>query len=81
MVFVPSAKAGEELRGQIAELGLDIPLYHSRLGTPFEGQELQKCFQGESLPTVNHIICTNGFGMGLDISNVRLVIHWQQSDR
>ncbi len=79
MVFVPSAKAGEELKGKLAELGLDIPLYHSRLGTPFERQELQKRFQGESLPTVEHIICTNAFGMGLDIPNVRLVIHWQQS--
>lgn len=79
MVFVPSAKVGEELKGKLAELGLDIPLYHSRLGTPFERQELQKRFQGESLPVVDHIICTNAFGMGLDIPNVRLVIHWQQS--
>jgi ATP-dependent DNA helicase RecQ len=79
MVFVPSAKAGNELKAKLAELGLDIPLYHSRFGTPFERQELQKRFQGESLPTVDQIICTNAFGMGLDIPNVRLVIHWQQS--
>ena len=79
MVFVPSAKVGEELKEKLAEFGLDIPFYHSRLGTPFERQELQKRFQGESLPAVNHIICTNAFGMGLDIPNVRLVIHWQQS--
>ncbi len=79
MIFVPSAKAGEELKGKLAEFGLDIPFYHSRLGTPFKRQELQKRFQGESLPAVDHIICTNAFGMGLDIPNVRLVIHWQQS--
>jgi superfamily II DNA helicase RecQ len=34
---------------------------------------------GGSRPQVNHIICTNAFGMGLDVPNVRLVIHWQQS--
>lgn len=79
MVFVPSTRAGEDLKRKLAELGLDIPFYHSRLGTPFERQELQKRFQGESLPTVNHIICTNAFGMGLDMPNIRLVIHWQQS--
>lgn len=79
MIFVPSAKAGEELKGKLAGLGLDIPFYHSRFGTPFERQELQKRFQGESLPVVDQIICTNAFGMGMDIPNVRLVIHWQQS--
>jgi ATP-dependent DNA helicase RecQ len=79
MIFVPSARAGEDLKGKLGELGLEIPLYHSRLGTPFERQELQKRFQGESLPAVDHVICTNAFGMGLDIPNVRLVIHWQQS--
>jgi ATP-dependent DNA helicase RecQ len=79
MIFVPSTRVGEELKGELAELGLNIPFYHSRLGSSFERQELQKRFQGESIPTVHHIICTNAFGMGLDIPNVRLVIHWQQS--
>jgi ATP-dependent DNA helicase RecQ len=79
MVFVPSTKAGVELQGKLADLELDVPFYHARLGTPFERQELQKRFQGESRPEVNHIICTNAFGMGLDIPNVRLVIHLQQS--
>ena len=59
--------------------GVDIPFYHSRLGTPWERQELVKRFLGQSLPVVDHIICTNAFGMGLDVPNVRLVIHWQQS--
>ena len=28
---------------------------------------------------VNHVICTNAFGMGLDVPNIRLVVQWQQS--
>lgn len=79
MVFVPSTKVGDELRGQLSELGLDVPFYHSKLGTAWERTELLQRFLGESRPVVDHIICTNAFGMGLDVPNVRLVVHWQQS--
>jgi ATP-dependent DNA helicase RecQ len=79
MIFVPSVRVGEELQEALRGAGLDIPFYHSRLGTPWERQELVKRFLGQSLPAVDHIICTNAFGMGLDVPNVRLVVHWQQS--
>ena len=79
MIFVPSVNVGEELQQTLRAAGLDIPLYHSRLGTPWERQELVKRFLGQSLPMVDHVICTNAFGMGLDVPNVRLVVHWQQS--
>ena len=79
MVFVPSTKVGEDLRTALSKLGLEVPLYHSRLGNAWERQELVKRFLGQSTPSVDQIICTNAFGMGLDVPNVRLVIHWQQS--
>jgi ATP-dependent DNA helicase RecQ len=79
MIFVPTVRVGEELQQTLGATGLDIPLYHSRLGTPWERQELVKRFLGQSLPAVDHMICTNAFGMGLDVPNVRLVVHWQQS--
>ena len=79
MVFVPSTKVGEELQATLRNLGLEVPFYHSRLGNAWERQELVKCFLGQSKPPVDQIICTNAFGMGLDVPNVRLVIHWQQS--
>jgi ATP-dependent DNA helicase RecQ len=78
MVFVPSVRVGEELKQTLAGLGIDIPLYHSRVGTAWERQELAKRFLGQSKPAVDQVICTNAFGMGLDLPNVRLVIHWQQ---
>lgn len=78
MIFVPSVRVGEELQSALAGMEIEIPLYHSRLGTAWERQELVKRFVGQSKPTVEQIICTNAFGMGLDIPNVRLVIHWQQ---
>nr|WP_153492885.1 RecQ family ATP-dependent DNA helicase [Sinorhizobium meliloti] len=78
MIFVPTARIGQELQSDLRNNGLEIPFYHSKLGTEWERQELLKRFQGESRPLVNHIICTNAFGMGLDVPDVRLVIHWQQ---
>jgi superfamily II DNA helicase RecQ len=78
MVFVPSVRVGEELKGALARLDIDIPLYHSQVGTAWERQELAKRFLGQSKPAVHQIICTNAFGMGLDLPNIRLIIHWQQ---
>jgi superfamily II DNA helicase RecQ len=79
MVFVPSVPVGDELRQTLQTMGVDVPFYHSRLGTQWQRQELVKRFLAQSLPSVDRIICTNAFGMGLDVPNVRLVIHWQQS--
>jgi ATP-dependent DNA helicase RecQ len=79
MVFVPSAKVGDDLRAALSALGSDVPFYHSKIEDAWERQELLKRFLGQSRPVVDQIICTNAFGMGLDIPNLRLVIHWQQS--
>lgn len=79
MIFVPTVKIGNELQEDLKAAGLDVPFYHSKLGTAWERQELVKRFSGQSRPEVRHIICTNAFGMGLDIPDVRLVIHWQHS--
>lgn len=79
MVFVPTVKVGDELKAALSDFGLNIPFYHSKLGNAWERQELVKRFLGQSRPVVDQIICTNAFGMGLDIPNVRLVVHWQQS--
>ncbi|MER9313537.1 hypothetical protein NKI51_30485 [Mesorhizobium australicum] len=73
------ARCGEMRRDLIAAIGLDIPFYHSKVGTAWERQELVKRFLGQSRPVVDQIVCTNAFGMGLDVPNVRLVVHWQQS--
>lgn len=77
MIFVPTRKIGEALQAHLAREGLQIPFYHSQLGNGWEREQLLKRFVGESRPVVDRIICTSAFGMGLDVPNVRLVIHWQ----
>ena len=77
MIFVPTRKIGEALQKYLRDQGLETPFYHSRFASGWEREQLVKKFIGESQPVVDRIICTSAFGMGLDVSNVRMVIHWQ----
>ena len=77
MIFVPTRKIGETLQGYLRAQGLETPFYHAKLGSAWDREQLLKRFVSESLPVVNRIICTSAFGMGLDVPNVRLVIHYQ----
>ena len=77
MLFVPTVKAGEQLQDGLRGIGVDVPFFHSKLGTPNERDMLLGRFTGRLNPPVRVIICTNAFGMGLDLPDVRLVIHWQ----
>lgn len=78
MIFVPTRKIGEALQRHLDQQGLNTPFYHSNFGTAWEREQLVKRFSGQSKPVIDRIICTSAFGMGLDIPNVRMVIHWQQ---
>jgi ATP-dependent DNA helicase RecQ len=77
MVFVPSARVGDDLQAALRALGMDVPLYHSKLGRPFEREQLVKRFTNQSEPVIDRIIATSAFGMGIDVPSLRLVIHWQ----
>jgi superfamily II DNA helicase RecQ len=77
MLFVPTVKIGMHLQAGLRALGLDLPFYHAKLGTANERDVLLGRFTGRIDPPVPVIICTNAFGMGLDLPDVRLVIHWQ----
>ena len=77
MLFVPTVNTGNRLRAGLRSLGLDIPFFHSKLGTANDRDMLLGQFTGRIDPPLKFIICTNAFGMGLDLSDVRLVVHWQ----
>ncbi len=77
MLFVPTVRTGEKVQLGLRALGLDVPFFHSKLGTANERDMLLGRFLGRLEPATNVVICTNAFGMGLDLPNVRLVIHWQ----
>ena len=77
MLFVPTVKIGEHLQKGLRALGLDVPFFHSKLGKVNDREMLLGRFVGRLEPAANVVICTNAFGMGLDLPNVRLVVHWQ----
>ncbi len=77
MIFVPTVKVGTFVQHGLSMQGLEVPFYHSKCGTANERDVLLGRFTGRLSPALPIIICTNAFGMGLDVSDVRLVVHWQ----
>ena len=76
MLFVPTVKIGNKLQQGLRTVGLEVPLYHSKLKANDRDMLLGR-FTGRLEPAADAVICTNAFGMGLDLPNVRLVVHWQ----
>lgn len=79
MIFVPTKKVGEEVRRGLSNMGITIPFYHGQMNA-IDREFLLGQFTGRMEPEINNIICTNAFGMGIDIPNVHLVIHWMQPE-
>jgi RecQ family ATP-dependent DNA helicase len=76
MLFVPTVKIGLHVQKGLRTMGLEVPLYHSKLKAT-ERDMLLGRFTGRLEPAADVVICTNAFGMGLDLPDVRLVVHWQ----
>ncbi len=77
MLFVPTVKIGKQLQDGLRKLGLDLPFYYSGLATANDRELLLARVTGRAEPRAPAVICTSAFGMGLDVPNVRLVVHWQ----
>ena len=75
MIFVATIRHGEDVQGALAGRGLEIPFYHGQLEAR-ERMWIEDRFTGRVEPLADVVICTNAFGMGLDVPDVRLVVHW-----
>lgn len=74
LIFVPTVKSGEELLDTLRKSGTESELYHSKLDKKAK-MEIQNKFTGTQKPKLNILVSTSAFGMGIDIPNIRHVIH------
>jgi len=79
LVFVPTRRIGKEVQQGLAAFGLDVPFFHGGLDN-LKRSSIQSRFCGQLAPELNTVICTKAFGMGIDVPNIRLVIHEGQPD-
>lgn len=77
MIFVPTRKEGEKAQKELQAQGLEIPFYYGRLQQR-ERDALEGRFSGRLGPELDALICTKAFGMGIDIPNIRVAVHWMQ---
>jgi ATP-dependent DNA helicase RecQ len=76
LIFVPTKNVGADVQAAMAAVGHELPFYHGQLPKN-ERDSLQARFSGQHEPPLTALITTNAFGMGVDIPDVRLVVHWQ----
>lgn len=77
IIFVPTVKIGEQVQAALRAQGVDLEFFHARAGDPAWRDNVQGRFDGRILPAIDAVIATSAFGMGLDIPDIRLVVHWQ----
>ncbi len=72
LIYTLTIKNAEYLYYQLLELGYKVGLYHGNLDSN-EKKKVQELYNNG---TLNLMVATNAFGMGIDIPNIRYVIEY-----
>lgn len=72
VIYCATRRQVEEVAGKVIEAGFRPALYHAGLSDT-ERDEVQDAFMASDAPL---LIATNAFGMGVDKSDVRLIVHF-----
>lgn len=76
IIYCSTRKETENVYKQLINKGVDAAIYHAGL-TMKQRKEQQELFLFDK---ANVIVATNAFGMGIDKSNVRYVIHYNMPE-
>jgi len=71
IIYCKTRRKTKELSDLLNQLGINCDYYHAGLSQEARKEKQEKWIIG----TTRIMICTNAFGMGIDKSNVRLVVH------
>ena len=76
LIFVPTVNVGERLQMELALLGIDLEIYHGKLH-PEKRATLTSDFLSSDHERPPVLITTSAFSLGIDIPDIRLVVHLQ----
>ena len=74
LIFVQTVKHGRELLAYLRNEGIEVAFFHSKLDSK-DKMRLQNTYTGIEKPELQTLISTSAFGMGIDIPNIRRIIH------
>ena len=73
IIYCATRKAVEKVYDMLLRRGISAGRYHAGM----DDEDRRKAQEDFSFDNVNVMVATNAFGMGIDKSNVRYVIHYQ----
>ncbi|MEP6616982.1 MAG: ATP-dependent DNA helicase RecQ [Ginsengibacter sp.] len=76
IVYCKSRKRTKEIATHLVLNKISADYYHAGLTTPERNKKQQSWVENET----RVIVCTNAFGMGIDKSDVRVVVHYDVPD-
>lgn len=72
IIYAPTRKDVEKIEKELLKEGISVLKYHAGLNDVLRKENQEKFIKDEA----SVIVATNAFGMGIDKSNVRYVIHY-----
>ena len=77
LVYAATVKAAEHLHSALVDAGVGAALYHGRLGASKRNEAQDAFMKGR----MRVMVATNAFGLGIDKSDTRFVLHYQMPAR